>query len=176
MSPDSAPSGEEAAAHRQWAHGPPNTLLNALHQAGLTSTVDSAGEHRLLTTGSAEWRRWAVQVNNQTSGNIWHTDLSKLSDLELEEEEEEEEEQEQEEEDDDSDVEMDEKRLEPRSDDDDTWVNTSSCSLKLLVCWDILACYVLLLMKPFWKEWASFVFSFVIITVRILCEIVDWWF
>ena len=112
---------------------------------------------------------------DQTSGNIWHTDLSKLSDLQPEKEE-------------DSDVEMDEKRLEPRSDDDDTWVNSSSCSLDPLMCWDELAWYydkiylprppevninILLPMNTLWMEWASFVLSLMIITC--LCCVWNCW-
>lgn len=86
------PSGEEAAGRRQWVAGPPNTLLNALAQAELTtSTVD------------------ACQNQNQRHDETQRrdTELSSQSGLEPEDEEE-------------SDVEMDEERLEPRSDDDDT--------------------------------------------------------
>lgn len=40
--PPHPPSGEEAAGRRQWVDGPPNTLLNALAEAELTSsTLDS---------------------------------------------------------------------------------------------------------------------------------------
>ncbi|XP_028446174.1 serine/threonine-protein kinase Nek5-like [Perca flavescens] len=82
-----AERGVEVAGHRQWVDGPPNTLLNALAQAELTSsTLDSE-------TTEAEKDR-------------------------AEEEEE------------DSDVEMDEERLEPRSDDDDTNFEESEDELR----------------------------------------------
>ncbi|XP_029133467.2 serine/threonine-protein kinase Nek5 isoform X2 [Labrus bergylta] len=100
--------GEEAAGRRVWADGPPNTLLNALAEADLTtSTLDSATED--LKSEEEEEEK------------------------EVREEEKEVREEEKEvgrEEEEVSDVEMDEERLEPRSDDDDTNFEESEDELR----------------------------------------------
>ncbi|XP_047457233.1 serine/threonine-protein kinase Nek5-like [Mugil cephalus] len=93
--------GEEEAGRRHWVDGPPNTLLNALAQAQLTSsTLDS-----VITDLDPEQDRTEEVIEERR-----------------EEKEEEEEE--------DSDVEMDEGRLEPRSDDDDTNFEESEDELR----------------------------------------------
>uniref|UniRef100_UPI0037E7B9C2 serine/threonine-protein kinase Nek5-like n=1 Tax=Semicossyphus pulcher TaxID=241346 RepID=UPI0037E7B9C2 len=95
--------GEEAAGRRQWVDGPPNTLLIALAEAELTSST----------------------LDSETA------DLEPEKDrAEEEEEKERREERKQEEEEEDSDVEMDEERLEPRSDDDDTNFEESEDELR----------------------------------------------
>ncbi|XP_040004454.1 serine/threonine-protein kinase Nek5-like isoform X2 [Xiphias gladius] len=96
--------GEEAAGRRQWVDGPPNSLLSALAQAELTwSTLDPAT-----------------------------ADLEPEQDRVVEEktEEDKQERSQEEEEEEDSDVEMDEERLEPRSDDDDTNFEESEDELR----------------------------------------------
>ncbi|XP_045910734.1 serine/threonine-protein kinase Nek5-like isoform X2 [Micropterus dolomieu] len=103
-----AEQGEEAAGRRQWVDRRPNTLLNALAQAELTSST--------LDSETAENPERADTLNCLLS------DLEPEKDRAGEEEEEEEEE--------DSDVEMDEDRLEPRSDDDDTNFEESEDELR----------------------------------------------
>ncbi|XP_050928900.1 LOW QUALITY PROTEIN: serine/threonine-protein kinase Nek5-like, partial [Lates calcarifer] len=95
-----AEQGEEAAGRRQWVDGPPNTLLNALHQAELTSSTLDSVTADLEQDGAEEEKT--------------------EEDKEMKKEEEEE----------DSDVEMDEERLEPRSDDDDTNFEESEDELR----------------------------------------------
>ncbi|KAM7380007.1 hypothetical protein PAMP_003336 [Pampus punctatissimus] len=94
------PLGEEAAGRRQWVDGPPNTLLNALAQAELTSSTLDSVTAEPEKDRADEWK------------------------------EKEEEEERREEDKEDSDVEMDEERLEPRSDDDDTNFEESEDELR----------------------------------------------
>ncbi|XP_071328763.1 serine/threonine-protein kinase Nek5-like isoform X2 [Trachinotus anak] len=99
-----AEQGEEVAGRRQWVDGPPNTLLNALAQAELTSsTLDSVTADLEPEQDEAEKEK---------------TEEDKQERRKEEEEEE------------DSDVEMDEERLEPRSDDDDTNFEESEDELR----------------------------------------------
>ncbi|XP_027146988.1 serine/threonine-protein kinase Nek5 [Larimichthys crocea] len=106
-----AEQGEEAAGRRQWVDGPPNTLLNALAQAELTTSTVGAGQNQ-------------IQNQNHRHDETQREDieLSSLSGLEPEDEEDEEDEE--------SDMEMDEERLEPRSDDDDTNFEESEDELR----------------------------------------------
>ncbi|XP_056144870.1 serine/threonine-protein kinase Nek5 [Lampris incognitus] len=137
-------AGEEADTNvrRDWKQEPPQTLLNALAQMDISSVCSTMGTPRPGEGSEGEGdkgeasegrRQWGGVPPNTLLNALGHADLrsstlaSPVSGEEevgrgglLEDEEEEE----------DSDVEVDEDRLEPRSDDDDTNFEESEDELR----------------------------------------------
>ncbi|XP_060910033.1 serine/threonine-protein kinase Nek5-like isoform X2 [Labrus mixtus] len=123
-------------ARRGWSQRTPQTLLEALCNMEVYSADNTIGGER--GEEAAGRRVWADGPPNTLLNALAEADLttstldSATEDLKSEEEEEEKEvgREEEEEEEEDSDVEMDEERLEPRSDDDDTNFEESEDELR----------------------------------------------
>ncbi|XP_035994803.1 serine/threonine-protein kinase Nek5 isoform X1 [Fundulus heteroclitus] len=118
-----------------WSHRTPQTLLDALANMDINSVYNTAAE-----PAEAGRRQWTGGPPNSLLNALAQTEVtsstldSVRSDLDTAEDEEEKE---------DSDVEMDEERLEPRSDDDDTNFEESEDELREAVADSMRNLYVM---------------------------------